>query len=172
MSKLEHTVSFLQGYDCIRFECDSKSCKPGKGGSHGRQGLTIIFASVGPLGAVTFTLYTGWLPQRAEKSSTGRFVASWVGSGELRDPMPADLHYHALSPRYEDQSRRESCCHLDGKPCYYDGSVLDAYDAMYALVNGGGEALWKFLDAYYKCIFEDGEYPEPAEYPKPLRKEK
>ena len=42
---------------------------------------------------------------------------------------------------------------------------MNASDAMYALVNGGDEGLWEFLETYYKSVFEDGEYPEPCEYP-------
>ena len=66
----------------------------------------------------------------------------------------------------------DACEYCDGKPCYYDGSGLNANDAMYALVNGGDVALWSFLDAYYAHIFDGKDYPKPAEYPKPLRKEK
>jgi hypothetical protein len=48
---------------------------------------------------------------------------------------------------------------------------LSAYDAMYALVNGGDTALWAFLDAYYETVFHGAAYPQPAEYKMPLRKE-
>jgi hypothetical protein len=40
---------------------------------------------------------------------------------------------------------------------------------MYALVNGGGEALWAFLDAYYAATFDEGKYPTPAEFKMPPR---
>jgi hypothetical protein len=40
---------------------------------------------------------------------------------------------------------------------------------MYALVNGGGDALWAFLDAYYAATFDGGKYPAPAEFQMPPR---
>jgi len=167
----EHIVRFERGYDCMKFECinRSKKCFPGSGGSHGKHGLAIRFVSKGVDGAVQFLLYTGWLPQFAEKDSIGyRFIWDW-GSG--LGFMPADLSYHSKVARYEGQDHvQDSCEFCDGKPCYYDGSGLNASDAMYALVNGGDKALWEFLDAYYENIFNGAPYPEPAEYEKPLRK--
>jgi len=87
-------------------------------------------------------------------------------------PMPADLGVHSLKPQYKDHEPVSSRCDLlKGKPCYYDGSGLNASDAFYALINGGDEGLWKFLDEYYESVFENGQYPIPTEYPKPLRRE-
>ena len=86
--------------------------------------------------------------------------------------VPFDLGYHSKTPMYDDHdSIVESCEFCDGQPCYYDGSGLNANDAMYALVNGGDEALWSFLDAYYNSVFFGGEYPQPAEYQKKPRQE-
>jgi hypothetical protein len=165
---MEHIIKFEQGYDCITFECvhGSKQCIPGGGGSHGRHGLSIRFVSKGDSGAVQFLLYTGWLPQFAEPSNIGcRNVRDWGNS-----VMPADLGYHSKAPKYEGQDPIDKACEFcDGQPCYYDGSGLNSYDAMYALVNGGEDALWIFLDSYYQNVFGEGEYPKPAEYSKPLR---
>ena len=168
---LTHTVRFRQGYDCIRFECmrDSPACKPGSGGSHGRHGMTIYFAAQGEAGAVTFTLFTGWLPQYAQPSRIHyREVADWG-----QHVQPANLGCHSRTPRHEGQevSQRE-CEYCDGQPCYCDGSSLNANDAMYSLVNGGDEALWTFLDGYYRSVFEGADYPEPAEYRQPPRAER
>jgi hypothetical protein len=41
---------------------------------------------------------------------------------------------------------------------------------MYALVNGGDEALWEFLDAYYECVFHKDKYPTPTEFEKKPRR--
>jgi len=57
-----------------------------------------------------------------------------------------------------------ACPFLGGKECYYDGSSLNSQDAFYVLVNCGEEALWKFLEGYYKSVFDGGEYPEVGEY--------
>jgi hypothetical protein len=47
--------------------------------------------------------------------------------------------------------------------------TLNAELPMYVLVNGGDEALWKYLEDYYHATFNDGKYPELVEYEKPLR---
>lgn len=169
---MEHIVRFVEGFDCIKFECayDSDRCKPGEGGSHGKHGLEIKFFSVGDEGAVQFILSTGWIPQQIDKDSIGhRGVGEW---GSLIGFMPSDLGAHSKKPMYEGHNPiSESCEFCDDKPCYYDGSGLNASDAMYALVNGGEKALWEFLDAYYLTVFEDAKYPEPAEYSKPKRED-
>lgn len=166
---MEHIIKFERGHDCIRFECywGKETCIPGYGGSHGKHGLTLRFVSKGDAGAVQFTLYTGWLPQHIVPSQIGfRDIQNW-GSNVL----PSDLGFHSKKPHYTGQEPIEQACeYCNGQPCYYDGSSLNAYDAMYALVNGGDTALWAFLDAYYVTIFEGADYPQPAEYEKPLRK--
>lgn len=165
---LEHIVRFEPGYDCIKFECicGSKDCKPNSGGSHGRSGLSIRFVAKGEAGAVQFLLCTGWLPQHAMSSPISIWgIREWGGH-----VMPRDLGYHSKTPRCDGQAVIDSACEwCDGQPCYYDGSGLNAYDAMYALVNGGGDALWAFLDGYYDATFNDGAFPKPAEFKMPLR---
>ncbi|MDV7390962.1 hypothetical protein RZS08_06410, partial [Arthrospira platensis SPKY1] len=112
-----------------------------------------------------FLLYTGWLPQFKKESKGFLYIKDW---GSL--VLPADLGYHSKKPKYEDhQSIDPSCEFCDGLPCFYEGSGLNANDAMYALVNGGDEALWEFLDSYYDCVFNDGKYPSPREYEKRIR---
>ena len=167
---MDHIIKFEPGHDCIHFECryGSQTCKPNLGGSHGVHGLTIRFVSKDIEGAVNFTLYTGWLPQHVVKDTIGyRYIKDW---GHY--VMPADLGYHSKTPHYEGQHQIDQSCDLcDNQPCYYDGSSLNATDAMYALVNKGIDALWEFLDAFYISEFKGGEYPTPAEYPMPPRKE-
>ena len=166
---MKHSVHFERGHDCVRFECvhNSAACKPGSGGSHGRTGLTIRFVSQGDAGAVQFVLGTGWLPKCVKVSDIRvRNVRKWGDT----DALPMDLGYHSKTPRYDGHTpTQDSCEYCGGQPCYYDGSGLNANDAMYALVNGGDDALWVFLDAYYDCVFNGAKYPAPAEYPASLR---
>lgn len=165
---MEKIVKFQAGYDCIKFECKmkSKACIPYNGGSHGVHGTTITFILKSEDGVVQFVIFTGWLPQYIKKDSIGTRHIDTFGD----HPMPAGLGYHSKKPRYNGQRQQATSCeYCDGEPCYYDESCLNAYDAMYALVNGGDTALWVFLEKYYNCVFSDGEYPEPAEYPMPLR---
>jgi len=164
---MEHIVEFERGYDCMKFECvhGSADCKPGGRGRHGRHGVNIRFVAKGGRGAVQFLLYTGWMPQHIPNSIVGRVVTDW-GS----PPMPADLGYHSKMPHYEGhEPMSEVCEYCDGQPCYYDGSTINANDAMYALVNGGDAALWVFLDGYYDSVFNGAAYPIPAEYAASLR---
>lgn len=166
---LTHRVDFEGGHDCIRFECisDSPSCKPGGGGSHGVHGLQIRWLTIGPKGAVQFLLGTRWLPQFVEPNAIRHREFRVDG---LR-PLAMDLGYHSLTPRYEGEVQNGPCDYLGGAACFYDGSGLNADDAFYALVNGGGTGLWAFLDAYYAHVYEGAPYPAPCEYPKPLRGE-
>jgi hypothetical protein len=60
---------------------------------------------------------------------------------------------------YEDQRDRGDCAYLDGRPCYYDGSGLNAEDAFDVFTDEGEEALWTFLERYYEATFNDAEYP-------------
>lgn len=168
MEDKERIIRFLNGHDCIRFECkwDMDSCVPWKGGSHGRHGLSIVFVLKGDKGAIQFTIYTGWLPQYAEGWEQISSINEWGNN-----MMPAGLGYHSKTPHYEGQtSVVESCEYCDNEPCYYDGSTLNGYNAMYTLVNGGDVALWKYLEKYYDFVFNDGESPEVVEYEKQLRK--
>lgn len=170
MENLEHLIRMYAGHDCIRFHCkwDRNGCKPGAGGSHGKHGLEMLFMSKGSAGAVQFKLSTMWLPQYVEENSIRyREIRNWHDGTQ---PFPCDLGYHSKVARfYEQEPISESCEYCDGAPCYYDGSSLNCNDAMYALVNGGDEALWAFLDAYYECVFNGAEYPQPQEYGKALR---
>jgi len=163
--KLERIVRFSAGHDCMRFECKLKSprCMPGGGGSHSVHGVDAKFFVKGADGAVQFVLFTGWLPRASKQDEYG-----WESIGGA---LPADLGYHSKKPRYDGQtSIKEACEFCDGKPCYYDGSGLNAYGAMHALVNGGDAALWAFLEEYYAHVFHGKPYPKPVEYPTPLRK--
>ncbi len=168
---MEHIIRFEAGFNCIKFECryGSESCKPGSGGSHGKHGLQIRFVSKGDAGAIQFVIYTGWIPQFVKPSQTHvRNIDDW-GS----HMMPADLGYHSKTAKYNGHKPIDDTCEFcDGLPCYYDGSGLNAYDAMYALVNGGDIALWIFLDAYYESVFNGAAYPQPIEYPYPIRQKR
>jgi len=164
-TQLTHSVRMFRGHDCTRFEClwDSASCRPGNGGSHGRHGLTMSFVVRGEHGAVVFTLYTGWLPQSPSERA-------WPWQQQPTSPMPTDLGYHARAPQYDGQEQsQESCRFLDGAPCYYDGSGLNAHDAFHTLVNGGEDELWRFMEQYYRCVYEGEAYPVTCEYPRKER---
>ena len=161
---LERIFKATAGHNCRDFRCrwGKDGCQPGAGGYHGLHGLTLWFYVKGDKGVVQASIYTGWIPTQVERDDLGTRIFDLSGG----TPMPMDLGYHAREPQWEGQEVcRDSCWLLDGEPCYYDGSGLNAYDAGYTLVNGGSEELWKFLDGYYRHVFEGGEYPDVYEYP-------
>lgn len=159
---MRREIKFLRGYDCINFPCRfEKKCSPEN--SHGKHGMEIAFLLYGDKGAVQFKFSAGWMPFYSEPD---KIHVRSIPKMELEGyyPMPNDLGYHSYKPCYEGQSSLGPCNVLNGADCYYDGSSLNCNDAYYALVNGGEESLWEFLEGYYKCQFEDGEYPKPKEY--------
>lgn len=168
---MRREIKFYSGYDCMKFECkfDSERCVPSGGGSHGVHGLDIGFFVHGKKGVIQFKLSTGWLPQKVKESRIGNRELSFNNLDGIF-PMATDLGYHAYEPQYEGQTTiQDKCEMLGGKPCYYDGSSLNANDAFYTLLNAGEESLWEFLEKYYKCTFEGGKYPQVYEYPKKER---
>lgn len=166
---MKHETRFHNGHDCIKFKCKfrNKYCIPNEGGSHGIHGMEIEFYVHGELGVVQFKLSTGWLPQKVNKNNIGvlNFTANVGGKCSHLFPMATDLGYHSYKPHYDRQSSMGACKLLGGKDCYYDGSSLNANDAFYTLLNGGEKELFKFLEQYYRCVFENGKYPKVYEYP-------
>ena len=91
---------------------------------------------------ISFMLFTGWmLPHVA---------AEFRGQKYFGEPVPCMVSSHDDKPGYEGQVPRMDC-HIrgEGNPCYGDGSGLLATEAFDALVIGGEEGLWKFLEKKY-----------------------
>lgn len=149
---MERIIEFLPAYD-------KRSTTPSK--DYGIHGVDLRMVLKGDEGAVQFILYTNWyLPPVAEEmdnrilkeSATGKFNKYSLTS---LHPLPADLGYHSPKPMYEGQSiMSESCECLDGKPCYYDGSGLQAERIYEVLVKEGSEGVWRELEDYYNRLFE------------------
>jgi len=131
VGKFERRVEINPAYD-------KRHPDPAK--NYGIHGVDICFVLKGSEGAVQFVLYTGWqLPSIVDR---------------FRDPMPVDLGYHSPVPHYEGQMViAESCELVDGKPCYYDGSTLNADPVFDALTREGEKGVWDRLEAYYGELF-------------------
>ena len=153
---------------------DKRNSDPKK--NYGIHGVSLRFVVKGEKGAVQFLMYSGWqLPHVQEEmyQKHGVFNSSC---------MPADLGYHSLKPMYKGQEpigsksydewgpaelgdkllmvpiRKETgtftpCPYLDNAPCYYDGSGLNADEPYAVLAEKGEEALWEYLENYYKEKF-------------------
>lgn len=159
---LEHLTRFTRSYDL-------RDTPPG-GRSFGINSMDLIFIVRGPLGAVNWTLSTGWYVESA-RSPSHRFDRT------DQKPWPIDLGYHSHKPA-DYQSATEpsqpSCTFLDGAPCWYDGTSLGAEDLLEGFLAGGDAWLWPKLEAIYHSRFEAGPWPtfEPEYLPHPDREPK
>jgi hypothetical protein len=123
---------------------DRRHAEPSK--NYGVHGVDLRMTLIGPAGAVTFTLFTGWhLPHVAQGVEARGDRALAV----LLRPQPAGVDYHSPVPRHEGQTVRPDCGYLGGRPCYSDGSSLAAGDVFNRLLTGGHEAVWAYLEDYY-----------------------
>lgn len=125
---------------------DKRDPNPGK--NYGIHGAEIRFVLLGSAGAVQFLLYTNWMLPHVQRELDAKH-----SNHSHCHPLPADLGYHSLTPRYEGQESRPDCQYLDGKPCYYGGSGLNAQRVYDVMVAEGGEAMWRALEDYYAETF-------------------
>lgn len=133
---------------------DRRSSDPKK--DYGIHGVNLRCVLKGPLGAVSFVLYTNWQLPEVTKELAGRHYEAIDGDPHwMERPMPADIGYHSPVPMYEGQSiNREACEFLDGRPCYHDGSGLNAQKYYEILLREGSDGLWAALETYYHRTFE------------------
>lgn len=121
--------------------------------NYGIHGVTIRFHLKGPKGVIQFVLFTGWYLPECRVENT--------------PPFPADLGYHSPVPLrdWQEQPITESCDLLDGRPCYYDGSGLQADRIYDVLLREGSEGVWRELEIHYHAIFIALPEREPDEQP-------
>lgn len=72
-------------------------------------------------------------------------------------PMAIDLGYHSPEPMYEGHTPMAGDCRFTEGPCYYDGTSLGAAEPLEILKHRGEEALWRFLENYWRRTFEERE---------------
>lgn len=125
-------ITFMAGFECERPRDSSDS--------HGKHGADMLWLLIGPKATIQFLIYTGWLPSFGDGPCSYSMV------------LPGDLGYHARTPQYQGQLRRD-CQWVEGGVCYYDGSGLQARDAFKVLVSQGEEALWSLMEQYYERNF-------------------
>lgn len=130
---------------------------------YGIHGVDIAFYVKGDKGAVQFRLSTGWLLPETLKLRGNTYDTLYRYNTELHSrtasdcyPMPTDLGYHSLEPRYEGHPSFE-CDVVEGGKCYYDGSSLNAYEVFAVLLRYGSEGVWHYLESYYRQLFEGEE---------------
>jgi hypothetical protein len=148
-------VADLQRIVTFSPACDKRDPNPSK--NYGIHGVDLRFVLKGEKGAVQFVLYTMWqLPHVTKENASRRYEAVGGDSHWMERPTPADLGYHSLAPHYEGQTViQESCEFLDGRPCYYDGSSLNAEPVYHRLLAEGDAGVWSALEDYYRRVFEE-----------------
>lgn len=132
MAKMERITEFTPAWD-------RRDPDPNK--NYGIHGVELRMVLKGKLGAVQFVLYTNWYLPHIQKELS------------IDSPIPADLGYHSPTPKYSDQPARDNCPYLDGAPCYYDGSGLNAQRIYDVLLTKGSDGVWKELEDYYIELF-------------------
>lgn len=143
---MEKLIFFEPGFD-------KRSSDPDK--NYGIGGMQIRFVLKGEKGATQFVIGTDWYPESTQKEYLVRFPKR-----TSVQPMGFDVGYHSLTPQYEGQEiMQDACEYLDGKPCYYDGSGLQADELIPAFLERGTDAVWEKLKAVYKNRFERDELP-------------
>lgn len=125
---------------------DKRDSDPSR--NYGIHGCDMRFYLTGEKGVIQFVLSTNWHLPHVHEELAGR-RAGW-----LCKPMPVDLGYHSSVPMYEGQSLLTECCEvLGGRPCYYDGSTLNAESIYEIMLREGSEGVWRELERYYEQTF-------------------
>ena len=119
---------------------DKRNPDPKK--NYGIGSVDIKFLLRGDKGVIQFWISTGWfLPQNTKAMQDTSMY-----------PMAYDIGRHSYVPRRDDEKPiSENCPYLDGKPCYYDGSSLQAKRIFEIMVSQGGEAMWDEMESYYEA---------------------
>ena len=91
-------------------------------------------------------MYDGQTPMGAvEVSFKDGAYEDLLGNGDMVK-MPTSRETGTFDP----------CQYLDGAPCYYDGSGLNAKPVMELLLREGSDAVWARLEEYYDDTFQVG----------------
>jgi|SRR3990172_4197865 len=131
---------------------DKRHPEPNK--NYGIHGVEMRFVLKGPEGAVQFVLYTNWQLPHVQEELDRKEERDPRFKHSLCHPMPADLGYHSPVPRYEGQTQLRDSCHLlDDKPCFYDGSGLNAEPVYERLLREGDKGVWAALEEFYLSVF-------------------
>jgi len=148
MSALTHLVEFSAAFD-------KRHADPKK--NYGIHGVEMRCVVKGDKGAVQFLLFTQWQLPHVTKETDARTVGS-CDALQLQcfyHPYPVDLGYHSPIPHYDGQEPLADCPYLDGQPCYYDGSGLNAEPVFERLLREGDKGLWSALEEYYRLTFKE-----------------
>lgn len=111
---------------------------------------SMFFVLKGDLGAVVFSLFTGWfLPHNQEELYKKDIELIRILQGRSKS-----LCYCSPKPLEEYQLKyvNPKCEWLD-VPCYGDCSYCDAEEVFRLLVAEGSDAVWTYLEKFYMETF-------------------
>ena len=145
MNNFEKIVEFEPAFD--KRHLDSSK-------NYGVHGVDLKMILKGERGVVQFVLFTNWHLQHVMQEFLNKPILNEVDIKCRFLPMPADLGYHSPVPIYEGQTTvTDNCKYLNGKPCYYDGSGLNAERIYKVLLEKGSDGAWKELEDFYNSVF-------------------
>lgn len=155
--RIVHMTPAFDGRPASKGGCSewrTPSMKPDDGTpstNYGVGSVKIMFILKGDKGVVQFLCYTNWYPPHVQKGRHNKPTRYFD-----MQPLPADRGYHSPVPRYEGQTIVDNNCEwLDGQPCYYDGSSLNADPIRDVLLKEGSDGVWRELEAYYHRVFKE-----------------
>lgn len=121
-------------------------------------GVNLRFLLKGKHGVIQFLIYTNWMLPHNQKEIDGQELLDEPCRYLFHKPLPADIGYHSYIPTYKNQEPlTDNCKYLDSKPCYYDGSGLQAEKLFDIMVKGGHEAMWDYMIEHYNRTFKQGD---------------
>lgn len=127
--------------------------------ARGQHGMGIRFILVGPEGAVTLLMNTGWVPPHPDHAITPRkyetiepLVHPNPRSWDLY-PTGSHIGFHwATDPDVYTSSIGPSRCQYlgPGKECWFDAGYGMSDPVVGELIKKGDAAVWRALLGYYK----------------------
>ena len=110
-------------------------------------------------------MYEGHTAIGSVKYNTKQSVELYEGliKENLLESMSEEEKLNILIPERTETGTFTPCDYLDGAPCYYDGSGLNADRIYKILLTEGSDGVWRELEEYYEEIFKDIAEPVLAE---------
>lgn len=134
VSEFEQRILFPRG------AFDKRS--PNATENYGIGSCLVVFALVGPAGAISWEMSTGWnLPHvRAEQGP--------------KDPYAFAVEIHSPQPLFAfAREPEEVACELIGGACWTGRSFCAGDDYLAALIEHGEEGVWKLAREWYDRSF-------------------
>jgi hypothetical protein len=138
---------------------------PNPNNSYGTNAMMLVFGIDGPDGCVRFQINTGWNLPHIQKEVIQRYKDEIVSIIEQQDenewkymynpflPHPSDLSYHSHEALAPGEFHSDHCEWLSGTQCWFYGTSSEAKKVFDIMVRDGDEAMWKFLEDFYRDTF-------------------